>query len=200
MSKKYLYNNIMSTEENGKSEDVRKPEEVSKSEPEEVVKLDDVTVESSKLLTLFRNLFQDQEKKVKIRVNLHLDEKEMALIEKIVDLVPELFDDLEKSVEKIYKDKVIDTKDIPELIVLSKNVYRKFSNSASLKKKVKSITVEESIQFIKNVLLILIEEEVIKVDKKKEISDVIDLCIDLLLTSMDMRTNVVDVFRKLKCW
>jgi hypothetical protein len=36
MSKKYLYNNIMSTEENGKSEDVRKPEEVSKSEPEEV--------------------------------------------------------------------------------------------------------------------------------------------------------------------
>lgn len=190
----------MSTEENGKSEDVRKPEEVSKSEPEDVVKLDDVTVESSKLLTLFRNLFQDQEKKVKIRVNLHLDEKEMALIEKIVDLVPELFDDLEKSVEKIYKDKVIDTKDIPELIVLSKNVYRKFSNSASLKKKVKSITVEESIQFIKNVLLILIEEEVIKVDKKKEISDVIDLCIDLLLTSMDMRTNVVDVFRKLKCW
>lgn len=190
----------MSTEENGKSGEVRKPEEVSKSESEEVVKLDDVTVESSKLLTLFRNLFQDQEKKVKIGVNLHLDEKELALIEKIVDLVPELFDDLEKSVEKIYKDKVIDTKDIPEIIVLSKNVYKKFSNSASLKKKVKSITVEESIQFIKNVLLILIEEEVIKVEKKKEISDVIDLCIDLLLTSMDMRTNVVDVFRKLKCW
>lgn len=200
MSKKYLYYIIMSTEENGKSGEVRKPEEVSKSESEEVVKLDDVTVESSKLLTLFRNLFQDQEKKVKIGVNLHLDEKELALIEKIVDLVPELFDDLEKSVEKIYKDKVIDTKDIPEIIVLSKNVYKKFSNSASLKKKVKSITVEESIQFIKNVLLILIEEEVIKVEKKKEISDVIDLCIDLLLTSMDMRTNVVDVFRKLKCW
>ena len=53
-------------------------------------------------------------------------------------------------------------------------------------KNIKNITLEDSIIFIKNIILILIEYDYIKVENKDELSTIIDLCIDLLQTNLNL--------------
>ena len=75
-------------------------------------------------------------------------------------------------------------------MVLIKNVYKKFNDSNNFKKLFK-ITIEDSINFIKNIILILIELEHIKVKDKDNVVIIIDFCIDLLTTSIDVTETVL---------
>jgi len=54
-------------------------------------------------------------------------------------------------------------------------------------KNIKNITLEDSLLFIKNIILILIEYDYIKVENKDELSTIIDLCIDLLQTNLNLK-------------
>ena len=61
-----------------------------------------------------------------------------------------------------------------------------YKNIIGTNKNIKNITLEDSIIFIKNLILILIEYDHIKVKSKEEITLIIDLCIDLLQTNLNL--------------
>mgnify|MGYP007000435496 len=65
---------------------------------------------------------------------------------------------------------------------------------------IKKITIEDSINFIKNLFLILIELEHIKVKDKENVILIIDLCIDLLTSSVDVSSTIIDKLKEcFKC-
>ena len=138
----------------------------------------------SVLLKIFNDLFETQEKIDSLKVKVNIEEKDLAFIKKILQEAPELFNDIDNGIESILKDKVIDSKDIPQIIKLVKDAYK---NIISSNKNIKKITIEDSLIFIKNILFILMEYDYIKVSNKDELNIMIDLCIDLLQTNLDLK-------------
>lgn len=173
-------------------------------EPKVEHKADDVVEESSIELTiedkkmvigkLLADFLIDKTKVDKLKVDLNLSTQFLDFLSKITESYPELLNEIEKSLTDIVSDKVIDSNDIPKLVVLIKNVYKNFNDSNNFKKLFK-ITIEDSINFIKNILLILIELEHIKVKDKDSVIIIIDLCIDLLTTSVDVTETLISKFK-----
>jgi len=162
----------------------------------------ELTIEDKKnsmLLNIFIDLLANEEELNKLKLNLKLEPKHVHLIQKITELLPSLFDDLSDSISKIYEDKVLDSKDIPSLVILMKNSYRKCINSKDLVRNIKGITLEDSIDFIKNVLLILIELGHIKVQNKDDVISMLHICIDLLTSSVDISSSLFDTLKNCLC-
>lgn len=162
----------------------------------------ELTIEDKKnsmLLNIFIDLLGNEEELNKLKLNLKLELKHVHLIQKITELLPSLFDDLSDSISKIYEDKVLDSKDIPSLVILMKNSYRKCINSKELVRNIKGITLEDSIDFIKNVLLILIELGHIKVQNKDDVISMLHICIDLLTSSVDISSSLFDILKNCLC-
>jgi len=179
-------------------------EEPKVAEPKDEQKTDDVVEESSIELTiedkkmvmrkLLADFLMDKTKVDKLKVDLNLSTQFLDFLNKITESYPELLNEIEKSLTDIISDKVIDSNDIPKLVVLIKNVYKNFNDSNNFKKLFK-ITIEDSINFIKNILLILIELEHVKVKDKDSVIIIIDLCIDLLTTSVDVTETLISKFK-----
>jgi len=144
-------------------------------------------------------LLANEEQLNKLKLDLKLEPKHIHLIQKITELLPTIFDDLSDSISKIYEDKVLDSKDIPSLVILMKNSYKKCIDSKELNKQIKGITLEDSIDFIKNVLLILIELGHLKVENKDDVILMIDMCVDLLTSSVDMSNSLFDTLKDCLC-
>lgn len=186
---------------NDTSESNSNPEkniEESVESPDIVLSIEDEK-KNTAMLNMIVDLFLNEEQLEKIKVDLKLEDKQLLFIQKVSELVPSLFDDLNDSILEIYKDKMINTDDIPALIVLMKNSYKKFNDNKELSKHVKNITIEDSIHFIKNVILITIELDYLKVDKKDQVLLIIDICIDLLTSSIDIKTSFFDQLKKCLC-
>ena len=127
--------------------------------------------DESKLLNLGKllgELISEETKMNELKVNLKLDNEFIELVKKINELYPDLLKEIDISLIDIISDKVIDSNDIPNLIVIIKNVYKKFTEQDRFKK-INKITLEDSINFIKNLILILIELEHIKVNDKEKV-------------------------------
>ena len=162
----------------------------------------ELTIEDNKnsmLLNIFIDLLANEEELNKLKLNLKLEPKHVHLIQKITELLPSLFDDLSDSISKIYEDKVLDSKDIPSLVILMKNSYRKCIHSKELVRNIKGITLEDSIDFIKNVLLILIEIGHIKVQNKDDVISMLHMCVDLLTSTVDISSSLFDTFKNCLC-
>jgi len=140
----------------------------------------------SNLLKIFNDLFQTQEKIDALKVKVNIAPKDLEFIKKILAQAPDLFKDIDTGLEVILKDKVINSKDIPQIIKMVKDAYK---NIIVLNKNIKNITLEDSIIFIKNIILILIEYDYIKVENKEELNLIIDLCIDLLQTNLNLKIS-----------
>ena len=213
--------NIYKMNTDSKPEEVQKEDEVkvsTDSKPEEVQKEDEVietnktlTIETSEVeltnednknlmvLKIFIDLLDNEEQLNKLKLDLKLKPKHIHLIQKITELIPSLFDELSESISKIYEDKVLDSKDIPSLMILMKNSYKKCIDSKELVRNIKGITLEDSIDFIKNVLLILIDLGHLKVENKDEIISMIHMCVDLLTSSVDMSSSLFDTLKNCLC-
>jgi superfamily I DNA and/or RNA helicase len=162
----------------------------------------ELTIEDKKnvmVLNIFIDLLANDEQLNKLKLDLKLEPKHLHLIQKITELLPTIFDDLSDSISKIYEDKVLDSKDIPSLVILMKNSYKKCIDSKELNKQIKGITLEDSIDFIKNVLLILIELGHLKVENKDDVILMIDMCVDLLTSSVDMSYSLFDTLKDCLC-
>ena len=138
---------------------------------------------ASNLLFIFNDLFGTQEKIDALKVKVNLQSKDIDFIKKIMTLSPELFKNIDTGLKGILADNVIDSKDIPQIIKMVKDAYK---NIIGTNKNIKNVTLEDSIIFIKNLILILIEYDHIKVKNKEEITLIIDLCIDLLQTNLNL--------------
>ena len=142
----------------------------------------------SNLLLIFNDLFGTQEKIDSLKVKVNLQAKDIEFIKKIMTLCLELFKNIDTGLKGILADNVIDSKDIPQIIKMVKDAYK---NIIGTNKNIKNITLEDSIIFIKNLILILIEYDHIKVKSKEEITLIIDLCIDLLQTNLNLNVPFV---------
>lgn len=172
---------------------------------EEITDLKEIELEEQKqkkllnLAEILTNLLLEESKLNEVKLKLNLDNEYLDLLRKISDMFPVLFQEIDESISEIVSDKVIDSNDVPRLMVLIKNVYKKFSDSKKLNS-IKKITIEDSINFIKNLLLILIELEHIKVKDKENVILIIDLCIDLLTSSIDVSSTIIDKLKEcFKC-
>lgn len=152
-----------------------------------------LSIEDKKMVMgkLLADFLLDKTKVDKLKIDLNLNTKFLDFLKKVTESYPELLNDIEKSLSDIVSDKVIDSNDIPKLIVLIKNVYKNFNDSNNFKK-LFNVTIEDSIYFIKNIILILIELDYIKVKDKNEVKQIIELCIDLLTTSVDVTETLYD--------
>ena len=171
----------------------------------ETTNLEDVKLEEVKqkklmnLATILGGLLVEESKLSELRVKLNLSPEYLILLKRICELSPDLLDEIDDSIADIVADKVIDSADVPQLVVLIKNVYKNFSDSKKLKS-LGNITLEDSINFIKNLLLLLIELDHIKVKDKDNVILIIDLCVDLLTTSIDVSESLVDKIKScFKC-
>lgn len=179
------------------SEEVKEEKKDVATEEEKLLEVEEVKYDESKLLHLGKilgELIAEEAKMNELKVNLKLTNEFIELMKKINEVYPDLLKEIDISLIDIIADKVIDSNDIPRLIVLVKNIYKKFSEQDKFKK-INKITLEDSINFIKNLILILIELGHIKVNDKEKVILIIDLCIDLLTSSMDLGQSL---FQKLK--
>jgi len=155
------------------------------------IKLDEKQKNVIDIGKILMSILADGTKLDELSMKLKLTKENISFMQDICNLSPELLSDIDDAIVSIVSDNVIDSKDVPQLVVLIKNVYKKFTDSKKLKN-IKNITLEDSILFIKNLILILIEYDHIKVKDRDSVVLIIDLCIDLLTTSIDMKINLLD--------
>jgi hypothetical protein len=111
------------------------------------------------------------------KLTFKLDDKVLSILKLILDKSPDVLDKITDNIKDILKDGNIDQKDIPLLFKLVANLYKTdFKNIVSRM----SLNTKEIVLFIKSLILLLIDLDIIKVSNKKETSDIIDVSAELL--------------------
>lgn len=119
-------------------------------------------------------------------LSINLTENEINIINLILKNHPELLTNICNNISDILKDKKIDMNDIPKIILLLKDVINLYSTTKNLK-----IKKNDVIDFIKNILIILINSDIIKIDTEDKvlINNLIILSVQLLETNINMKFN-----------
>jgi len=119
---------------------------------------------------------------------LKLDNKSVEIINRIMMSFPSVISDMDTHVGTIMSDNVVDMNDLPQLILMAKDIIN--LNAKDLKSI--KITRGESITFIKDVLFILIDSNVIKTQEgsKDSILALLNLSIQMLETTIDLSETI----------
>jgi hypothetical protein len=119
-------------------------------------------------------------------VSINLTENEINIINLILKNHPELLNNICNDIYDIVKDNVINVNDIPRIILLLKDVINLYSTKNNLK-----IKKNDIIDFIKNILIILINSDIIKIDSENKIliNNLIILSVQLLETNINIKLN-----------
>jgi len=123
-----------------------------------------------------------------IKVNLHPDG--LAVLNLVLSKCPEVINSMGTHVKKIMSDKVINSSDIPEIILLIQDVLNAHTNMLN---KIK-VTRGEVIQMVKNIFIILIESNEIKTSVETK-----QACLILLDLSIKLLESKVNVQKVIKC-
>jgi|688.fasta_scaffold1099818_1 hypothetical protein len=130
------------------------------------------------------------------KVTITLTPEIISIIDNIITLTPNILTDIEKTAIEIIKDGKIDSKDIPNLIVVVQQIYQFIYSLKSIKldaKKRAHITAE----ILKYIIHLLVLERKIKFDEDPakifefyaQINALIDSCISLLSYSKSLKTK-----------
>lgn len=143
-------------------------------------------VEQSLTSSEFRNELRNSQ--------INLDDQLINIIKTILSAAPDMFNNIEKSTNEIIKDGKIDSKDIPQLIIIVQQIYQiiySLKNTKFDAKKRSEITGSVLKYFIH--LLVLLEKIKIENDKKdqflKDCDTLIDACIGLLSFPKAIKTK-----------
>lgn len=121
---------------------------------------------------------------------IKLNEESIKVINLILKSNTTIFKDLSSHIKNVIADKVIDVNDVPSIILIIKDIIN--VNTKQINKL--KLTREQIILFMKNVLLILIETETIKVKNKETVTQLIELSVQLLSTKVNVQ-RVVKCFK-----
>jgi hypothetical protein len=153
-------------------------------EPEKVNTIDssNVILEISEktLLILVNESLSSEE--IKNKLSIKLTSQDISFISKIISLTPDALNDVEKALNDIIKDGKIDSKDIPQFIVIIQRIYQIIYNFKLDSKKCMEITAT----ILKYIVHLLVLERKIKVNNEqqpeflKESDALIDACVGLL--------------------
>jgi hypothetical protein len=131
---------------------------------------------------------------IKNKISIKLTSEITSIINNIISITPNTLTDIEKAVVEIIKDGKIDSKDIPNIIVVIQRIYQFIYSLKSIKldaKKRADITGE----LIKYLIHILVLERKIKIEQDKQsefltqTNILIDSCVDLLSYSKSLKTK-----------
>lgn len=118
----------------------------------------------------------------------------IEIIKKILSATPECFNDIEKAVNEIIKDGKIDSKDIPQFIVVVQKIYQIIYSLKDVKFDAKKRS-EFTATVLKFIVHLLVLERKIKIEEEKEaqfLTDcdaLIDACIGLLSFPKSIKTK-----------
>lgn len=137
-----------------------------------------------------------ENEEIKKKISITLAPEVTSVINNIISLTPNKLTDIEKATTEIMKDGKIDSKDIPNLIVVVQRIYQfiySLKNTKFDAKKRAEITGE----LLKYLIHILVLERKIKIDEDpekvlefyKQVNSLIDSCISLLSYSKTLKTK-----------
>jgi hypothetical protein len=133
-----------------------------------------------------------RDKLMKTQVNL--TPELIEIIKKILSATPECFNDIEKAVNEIIKDGKIDSKDIPQFIVVVQKIYQIIYSLKDAKIDAKNRS-EFTATVLKFIVHLLVLERKIKIEEDKQeqfLKDcdaLIDACIGLLSFPKSIKTK-----------
>jgi hypothetical protein len=119
------------------------------------------------------------------KIGITISKDITKIINKIIELNPQLLSDIEQSIKNVLKDGKIDSNDIPEFILIIQILYERLHNNKGLKITNKNI-IETCSTIVKFVIRTLIEERKIEIDIEKKsliiekLDKLIDSCMCLL--------------------
>jgi hypothetical protein len=131
------------------------------------------------LFTILKSKLADS----KFVQDIKLDEHSVQIINLILSKCPNVINGLSAHIQTIVSDNVVNSSDIPTIILLVRDV---LNTNVSELNRVK-VTRNQVILFIKNIFTILIEADVIKTESKQTILLLIDLCVKLLESKVNVR-------------
>jgi len=164
----------------GESIELEKEVEVPLTKPQ--------VTSGNEIAVLLINLLSSEENVNNLKTSIKISDKSIEFIRLLVNNSPEIFINIAKDINAIMVDGILDIADLPSVILLVKDVLN--LNLDSIKSGVKNLTVQDSIQFIKDLLLILIEEDFIIVNDKKTVEKLIDACIELLSSTINLKITL----------
>jgi hypothetical protein len=131
---------------------------------------------------------------VKNKLYISLTPEVTSVINNIVTLTPDTFNDIEKAILEVIKDGKIDSKDIPNLIIIVQKLYQVIYSLKTIKVDSKK-RAEIAASLLKYIINILVVERIIKIDEEKQsefylqVNTLIDSCISLLNFSKTIKTK-----------
>jgi len=172
-------------------------ETIIESIPEPVVNPVEIAVTNiveQTLVELVKKSLENNDMQKKISITL--TPEATSIINNIISLTPDTLTDIEKATVEIIKDGKIDSKDIPNLIVIIQRIYQFIYSLKNVKfdaKKRADITATS----LKYILHLLVLERKIKIDEDPEklyqfftqTDALIDSCVDLLSYSKTIKTK-----------
>ena len=120
-----------------------------------------------------------------------LDSDSVMVIYLILSKYPKLLDDMSVHLKNIISDSVINNKDLPEMLLLMSEVLN--TNTSELNKL--KLTRKQVINFIKDVLIILIESQKIKINSTEKV-----VVLSLLDVSIKLLESKVNVKKVVSCF
>lgn len=153
------------------------------------------TLVEKTLIQLVENSLTSLDFRTELRKSqINLDDQLINIIKTILSAAPDMFNNIEKAANEIIKDGKIDSKDIPQLIIIVQQIYQMIYSLKNIKldaKKRSEITGTVLKYFIH--LLVLLEKIKIENDKKdqflKDCDALIDACIGLLSFPKAIKTK-----------
>ena len=148
------------------------PEKVNTIESRNVV----LEISEKTLLILVNESLSSEE--IKNKLSIKLTSQDISFISKIISLTPDALNDVEKALNDIIKDGKIDSKDIPQFIVIIQRIYNFKLDSKKC--------MEMTSTILKYIVHLLVLERKIKVNNEqqpeflKESDALIDACVGLL--------------------
>jgi len=157
-----------------------------------------VEISTSDVSTIIEQTFIDLVKKsleteeMKKKFSVPLTPEVIRIINNIIEVTPNILTDIEKAMLETIKDGKIDSKDIPNLIIIIQSLYQFIYSLKDVKfdaKKRADITASS----LKVILQLLVLERKIKIDEENQeevlsqINTLIDSCISLLNYSKSLK-------------
>jgi hypothetical protein len=185
------------SEEIVSSENISSPSPAPESQPSPVDNIAAEIVEQTIVDLVKKYLINDD---LKNELGIQITPEITSVINNIISLTPNTLTDIEKAVSEIVKDGRIDSKDIPNLIVVVQKIYQTIYSLKNVKFDARK-RAEITSSSLKYLIHLLVLERKIKIEQDKQ-SDflaqtdaLIDSCISLLSFSKSLKKR--GCFKKL---
>jgi hypothetical protein len=165
---------------------------ISQSETENQKNYIVLDINPKNFVEIIKSTLLNEETKNKISIKL--TPEIINIINKIISLTPDTFNDIEKAAVQIIKDGKIDSNDIPQFIVVVQRIYQVVYSFKDTKIDAKKRS-EFTATILKFVIHLLVQERKIKIDNDKQeeflknCDILIDSCIGLLSFPKSLKTK-----------